>query len=196
MPLDQPRGPGDVPGGQRMADRVIGLVLLALRYRAGGQLLRQQVKWLVLTAMVFVAALLLVLIGTAAGHSGDWLVTTAYTVGEITTLFGIPAAMTITIPKHRLFDIDVVISRAVVYGLLSAAFTAIYAGVVVGIGTLVGAPRQRDTGDRRGRGDRAAVPAAAAPGAARREPDRARAAGHALSGAVRFRTGYGGPAGC
>ena len=41
-------------------------------------------------------------------------------------------------PRHRLFDIDVIISRAVVYGLLSAAFTGVYAGIVLGIGTFVG----------------------------------------------------------
>ena len=53
------------------------LVLSAARYRAGSQLLRQQVKWLALTAVVFVIAIVFIVIGTAAGHSGDWLVTTA-----------------------------------------------------------------------------------------------------------------------
>jgi signal transduction histidine kinase len=56
----------------------------------------------------------------------------------IIALFGIPAAMTIAILRHRLFDIDVIISRAVVYGLLSAAFTTVYAGIVLGIGTFAG----------------------------------------------------------
>ncbi len=46
--------------------------------------------------------------------------------------------MTIAILRHRLFDIDVIISRAVVYGLLSAAFTIVYAGIVLGIGTFAG----------------------------------------------------------
>ena len=53
-------------------------------------------------------------------------------------LFGIPVAMTIAILRHGLFDIDVIISRAVVYGLLSAAFTIVYAGIVLGIGTFAG----------------------------------------------------------
>ena len=56
----------------------------------------------------------------------------------IIALFGIPAAMTTAILRHRLFDIDVIISRAVVYGLLSAAFTAVYVGIVLGIGTFAG----------------------------------------------------------
>ena len=46
--------------------------------------------------------------------------------------------MAIAILRHRLFDIDVIISRAVVYGLLSAAFTGVYLGIVLGIGTFVG----------------------------------------------------------
>ena len=46
--------------------------------------------------------------------------------------------MAIAILRHRLFDIDVIISRAVVYALLSAAFTGVYVGIVLGIGTFVG----------------------------------------------------------
>ena len=111
-------------------------VSLAVRYRAGGRLLRQQVKWLALAAAVFAVCLFTALLGIVAGQ--PWLTTVAYTAAALIALFGIPAAMTIAILKHRLYDINVVISRAVVYGLLSAAFTAIYAGIVLGIGTFVG----------------------------------------------------------
>ena len=85
---------------------------------------------------MFAGCLFTALLGTVAGQ--PWLTTVAYTAAALIALFGIPAAMTIAILKHRLYDIDVVISRAVVYGLLSAAFTAIYAGIVLGIGTFVG----------------------------------------------------------
>jgi signal transduction histidine kinase len=50
----------------------------------------------------------------------------------------LPTAATIAILKYRLYDIDVVINKTVVYGVLAAFFTAIYVAVVVGIGTLVG----------------------------------------------------------
>ena len=112
------------------------VVSLAVRYRAGGRLMRQQIKWLALAAAVFAACLLIALLGIAAGQV--WLTGDAYTVSAVVSLFGIPAAMAIAILRHRLFDIDVIISRAVVYGLLSAAFTGVYVGIVLGIGTFVG----------------------------------------------------------
>ena len=111
-------------------------VSLAVRYRAGGRLLRQQVKWLALTAVGFLACLLTALLGLADGQAR--LTTVAYTAVQLIALFGIPAAMGIAILVHRLYDIDVIISRAVVYGLLSAAVTGVYAGIVLGIGTLAG----------------------------------------------------------
>jgi hypothetical protein len=56
----------------------------------------------------------------------------------VTVLFGIPAIITLAILKYGLYQIDVIINRAVQYGLLSAALTGVYAGIVVGIGTLAG----------------------------------------------------------
>jgi hypothetical protein len=111
-------------------------VSLAVRYRTGSRRLRQQVKWLALTAVGFLACLLIALLGLAGGQA--WLTTVAYTAVQLIALFGIPAAMGIAILKHRLYDIDLIISRAVVYGLLSAVSTAVYAGIVLGIGTFVG----------------------------------------------------------
>ena len=112
------------------------IVSLAVRYRAGGRLLRQQVKWLALTAVGFTICMLIALLGLADGQA--WLTTVAYTAVQLIALFGIPAAMAIAILRHRLYNIDVIISRAVVYGLLSAAVTGVYAGIVLGIGTFVG----------------------------------------------------------
>ena len=44
------------------------LVSLAVRYRAGGRLMRQQIKWLALAAVVFVVLLFIALLGLAAGE--------------------------------------------------------------------------------------------------------------------------------
>ena len=64
--------------------------------------------------------------------------TAADDVVSVIGLAGFPVAIAIAILKYGLYQIDVIISKAVTYGLLSAALTAVYAGIVVGIGTLAG----------------------------------------------------------
>ena len=49
-----------------------------------------------------------------------------------------PAALAIAILKYRLYDIDVIINRAIVYGLARDGLHGVYVLVVVGIGSLVG----------------------------------------------------------
>src|SRR5256714_1151017 len=50
----------------------------------------------------------------------------------------LPFSFAIAVLRYRLYDIDVVITRALVYGVLAAFITAVYVGIVVGIGRLVG----------------------------------------------------------
>ena len=105
------------------------LVLLAIRYRAGDQLLRQQVKWLALTAVAFVAGLLIALLSIAVGQAS--LTTIAYTAVELLGLLGIPAAMTIAILKYRLYHIDRIISRTLAYAIVTGLLVGVYAGLVL-----------------------------------------------------------------
>jgi hypothetical protein len=81
--------------------------------------------------VVFVIAIVLIVIGTAAGRFGDWLVTTGYNVGEITGLLGIPVAMTIAILKYRLYDIDRIISRTLAYAVVTGLLVGVYASLVL-----------------------------------------------------------------
>jgi signal transduction histidine kinase len=114
------------------------LVSLALRYRRGGQRLRQQMKWLGLAIAGVLATIVVGSLAIAAGQENKPLQTVPYAITPFLVYFGIPAAMAVAILRRRLFDIDVIISRALLVTLLSAGVTAVYAAIVLGIGTFAG----------------------------------------------------------
>ncbi|MGH2681799.1 MAG: hypothetical protein ACRDIX_01040 [Actinomycetota bacterium] len=108
---------------------------LVVRFRRSRGTERQQLKWIV-GAGAFLA------LATTTGPFW-WLVVP--TVGEVVWpllfaagLAAIPVAVGIAILRYRLYDIDRIINRTVVYGILTAALGGVYAGVVVGMGTVVG----------------------------------------------------------
>jgi signal transduction histidine kinase len=115
------------------------IVALVVRYRSGSRETRQQIKWIMLIglAVVVFQAVALVALGVNHGRS-SLAVTIAYTVIPVIALFGTPAVITLAILKHGLYQIDVIISRTVQYGLLSAVLTGVYVAIVIGIGTLAG----------------------------------------------------------
>ena len=110
---------------------VIGAASLVARYRSADTVERQQLKLVALGAPV---AVLLVVIGGILGTSHPFLHSVIWDMG----MSLIPVSVTIAILRYRLFDIDVIISRALLFALLSAGVTAVYAAIVLGIGTFVG----------------------------------------------------------
>ena len=91
---------------------------LVFRYRQGGTEERQQLKWVGLASAVFAVGITL----------GEQLAL----VDDLFGLFmmGIPVAMAISILKYRLYDIDVILNRALVYGALTAILAAAYLSIV------------------------------------------------------------------
>ena len=104
-------------------------VSLAVRYRAGDRLLRQQVKWLALIAAIFVIAQLIALLVLLLGQ--PWLSGIADTLSAIIALAGIPAAMAIAILRDRLYDIDRIISRTLAYAIVTGLLVGVYTGLVL-----------------------------------------------------------------
>ena len=104
-------------------------VSLAVRYRTGSWLLRQQIKWLVLTAGAFLASMLLLLFADWTHQPG--LNAAASAMSGVIPLFGIPAAITAAILKHHLYDIDRIISRTVSYAIVTGLLVGVYAGLVL-----------------------------------------------------------------
>ena len=98
---------------------------LFIRYRKATGIERQQLKWLATGALF--AALTFFL----AGATETFFASAA--LGEFLTTLGIfllPTAIGISILRYRLYDIDVVINRTLVYGLLTAILAAAYIGLV------------------------------------------------------------------
>ena len=111
---------------------------LVIRYRRGDQRLRQQMKWLALVVIGELICQFVGILAVAVGQQDKPLQNVPYAISAILALLGIPVAMAIAILRYRLFDIDVIISRALLFTLLSAGVTGVYAAIVLGIGTLVG----------------------------------------------------------
>ena len=114
------------------------LVSLALRYHRGDQRLRQQMKWLGLAIAGVLATQVVGGLAIAFGQANKPLQQVPYAITPFLVLLAIPVAMAIAILRRRLFDIDVIISRALLFTLLSAGVTAVYAAIVLGIGTFAG----------------------------------------------------------
>jgi hypothetical protein len=111
---------------------------LVLRYRRSGGEERQQIKWIAFAASVVVVVYAIAMIAsfvfpaeswTTAG-SVWWLNLLTYAVLSSFTL--VPIAVGIAILKYRLYEIDLLINRALVYGPLTATLIALYfVGIVV-----------------------------------------------------------------
>jgi hypothetical protein len=109
---------------------------LVLRYRWAGTEVREQIKWVAFAALfvgvqfvIDIGASLLLVPMTASGREPAWLALLDQ-VGFI-MFAGVPIAVGIAVLKYRLYDIDVIINRALVYGSLTAALVALYFGGIV-----------------------------------------------------------------
>jgi signal transduction histidine kinase len=108
------------------------LLALVLRFRRSTGIERLQLRWLV-TAAAIVAVLYIAALFLAWGR--EWIL-----LQNIAILsFGlIPIAIGASILRYRLFDLDLVINRAVLFGALAIFITLVYVAIVVGVGALVG----------------------------------------------------------
>jgi signal transduction histidine kinase len=116
---------------------VIGFASVVQRFRRSQGDERQQLKLFVFIAAVGAIGGLALPVSTTGGpHTFLGWVQFVATTGILP--FGLPIAIGVAILRYRLYDIDIVINRTLVYGALAAFITAVYVGIVVGIGALVG----------------------------------------------------------
>jgi len=102
---------------------VASAVSLIVRMRRAGRVERQQIKWLAYGGAVVVGAIFV------SGVIGIWNQDAAIALVGF-GLLGLPIFTGIAIARYRLYEIDIVINRTLVYGALTAALVAVYFGGV------------------------------------------------------------------
>ena len=125
----------------------LALASLVFRYRATDRVEREQLRWLILAG-------LLVGLGILTNPLVSKVVSDPSTATDIgnaiasLTVTAVPIAIGIAILRYRLYDIDVVLNKTVVYGALAAFITGVYVAIVVGVGSLVGRGDSRTSRSR------------------------------------------------
>ncbi len=109
----------------------MGAVSLVLRLRRSRGDERQQLKWFAFAGAVACAAFATgpVLWALPPSSGFGWTWTVVFLAGVST----IPAAAGVAILRYRLYDIDVIINRTLVYGGLTISLVLVYVGCVVSL---------------------------------------------------------------
>ncbi len=114
---------------------LVGAGSLVGRFRRARGMERQQLRWLALAAAL---GSVLLLVALVAGFllAKDLIVLVSSTL----CVALLPLATGAAVLRYRLYDLDRIISRTVAYGLLTVLLGGGYAGVVLGLGQLLGPP--------------------------------------------------------
>jgi signal transduction histidine kinase len=151
------------PGGSRSVSLIVTFGVLtpmvgvgsqAYRYRRSGDAVERQQARLLFWALSPALIVGLVAVVVALGNSGQpdfegrSIVVLPVSIFRVfQPVFSIiPIALFVGILRYRLWDIDKVISRTLVYSVLAGFVSAVYVGVVVGIGALFGEAQTENLG--------------------------------------------------
>jgi hypothetical protein len=110
-------------GSVIVGSMVASAISVIVRARRAGRVERQQIKWLAYGGALVVGTTLV------GGVIAIWNVTVSIAVIDLAFL-GLPIFTGIAIARYRLYDIDLVINRTLVYGVLTSALAIVYFGGV------------------------------------------------------------------
>jgi signal transduction histidine kinase len=114
----------------------IGSILAFLvRFRRSRSTEREQMKWLVYALGFLVFVFLIILLVGLIFPGSAWFGDLSITLTNLTIL-GIAIAAAIAILRYRLYDIDLIINRTLVYGALTAGVIVIYVLVIGAVGLI------------------------------------------------------------
>jgi signal transduction histidine kinase len=121
--IGAPNGPIEaltlIGGFATLLTAVAAGVAIIVRFRRADPEVRQQIRWLAVIAMAFFAFFL---IGVAGGDN-EAIGNTAFLLMFVTLVVGIPVACGIAILRYRLWDLGVVIRKAVIFTLVAGTIT-------------------------------------------------------------------------
>jgi signal transduction histidine kinase len=116
------------------------IVAIVVRYRRVAGEERQQIRWLayvVITAVLvgLVSLVCAIVVGPSFGSSlaGQALAFLGFALVGI----GVPASMGVAILKYRLYDLDLVVKKTLVFGIVAVFITAVYLALVLAIPAFV-----------------------------------------------------------
>jgi hypothetical protein len=111
---------GVVLGLTAVAFLGLGIASLVIRFRRQCDVERQQIKIMALAAAIVLAGII------ATFHSSGW----SDLIFAVTIVL-FPAAVAVAMLRYRLYDVDRVINKTLVYAALTAVLAAAYAGLVL-----------------------------------------------------------------
>ncbi|MDP9300272.1 MAG: hypothetical protein M3P43_05160, partial [Actinomycetota bacterium] len=140
--------PIGIEGAKPFLDLVVGIcapiavvcgllcgVALVLRFRRSRGDERQQMRWVAYMGGAIVASFVLGAVGGIFGSNGVsdimWLLL-ILSIG-----FGVPIGFAIAILRYRLYDLDIVVKKTVVFALIATFTTLVYVVALVAIPTLL-----------------------------------------------------------
>jgi len=110
-----------------------GVSAMVMRYRRSAEVERAQIKWVLVSFALFAVAYVALFLANV------WSAPSSATqVLLIVGVAGIPVSITVAVLKFHLFDIDVIISRSVTFGVLAGFIGGVYVAIVVGLSEVLG----------------------------------------------------------
>jgi hypothetical protein len=112
---------------------ILSLAALALRYRAAGLLERFQIRWFVFGGIVFFT-----LNFVPVFFFGNSIFHAALQIFGFSAVIFLYLAIGIAVLRHRLWDIDIIIRKTLIYGALTAALALVFFGGVATVQQILG----------------------------------------------------------
>jgi hypothetical protein len=121
---------------------LFAIASVAIRYRRGKVVERQQLKWLIAATSFAAMAWILVIVG---GITGSSAVTAVGWYGGLLAFTGFPIAIGIAVLRYRLYEIDRIISRTIAWAVITGVLVSVFAAGVVALQAALTAYTQGET---------------------------------------------------